>query len=89
MKRVVINIFGRVQKVGFRFSTLQKARELKIKGFVTNLRDGSVHIEAEGQEFNVDKFVEWSKVGPPYSDIKKTMVEDMEVLNEKSEFKII
>ncbi len=89
MKRVVINIFGRVQKVGFRFSTLQKARELNIKGYVKNLRDGSVQIEAEGKESNINEFVEWSKIGPPYSDIKKIIVEDMEVLNEDTDFEVI
>lgn len=89
MERVIINIFGRVQKVGFRFSTLQKARELNIKGFVRNLRDGSVEIEAEGEKSNIDKFIEWSKVGPAYSDIKKTIVESVPTLNEEKEFEIL
>lgn len=88
MKRVVINIFGRVQKVGFRFSTLQKARELNISGFVRNLRDGSVEVEAEGEESNLKEFIEWCKRGPSYSDVKKIMVEDMEVINAEGEFNI-
>lgn len=88
MKRVAINIFGRVQKVGFRFSTLQKARELNINGFVRNLRDGSVEVEAEGEENQIEKFIEWCKIGPPYSDVKKIMIEDIEVMDTENSFKI-
>lgn len=88
MKRVVINIFGRVQKVGFRFSTLQKAVELNINGFARNLRDGSVEVEAEGEERNIEAFIEWCKIGPSYSDIKKIMVENVEVINTEDGFYI-
>lgn len=88
MKRVVINIFGRVQKVGFRFMTLQKAKELNINGFVRNLRDGSVEVEAEGEERQIEEFIEWCKIGPPYSDVKRIMVEDIEVMNTENSFKL-
>jgi acylphosphatase len=48
---------GRVQGVGFRFSTLQVAKEFEVAGFVANLPDGRVHLEAEGREEEVEAFV--------------------------------
>ncbi|MGC4072903.1 MAG: acylphosphatase [Nibricoccus sp.] len=48
---------GRVQGVGFRYSTLQVAKEFEITGFVKNLPDGRVHLEAQGAKGEVDAFV--------------------------------
>jgi acylphosphatase len=49
-KHFNIRISGRVQGVFFRASTKAKAEELGISGFVQNEPDGSVYIEAEGEE---------------------------------------
>jgi acylphosphatase len=49
---------GRVQGVGFRFATLQVAKEFDVAGFVSNLPDGRVRLEAEGSAENVNAFVE-------------------------------
>jgi two-component system LytT family response regulator len=43
-----IRITGRVQGVGFRYSARSLASSLGIKGFVRNLPNGEVYIEAEG-----------------------------------------
>lgn len=48
---------GRVQGVGFRFTTLQVAQEYEIAGFVCNLPDGRVQVEAEGRPAEVAAFV--------------------------------
>jgi acylphosphatase len=48
---------GRVQGVGFRFTALQVAREFEVSGFVANLEDGRVHLEAEGEPKEVDSFI--------------------------------
>ena len=49
---------GHVQGVGFRFSTLQVAREFDVAGFVSNLPDGRVQLEAEGSARDVAAFIE-------------------------------
>jgi acylphosphatase len=49
---------GRVQGVGFRYATLQVAREFEVSGFAANLPDGRVQVEAEGEESEVRAFVE-------------------------------
>ncbi len=48
---------GRVQGVGFRYSTRQVAKEYEVTGRVANLADGRVHLVAEGRKREVDAFV--------------------------------
>ena len=48
---------GRVQGVGFRYAALQVAREFDVAGFVRNLPDGRVELEAEGRPEEVAAFV--------------------------------
>jgi len=48
---------GRVQGVGFRFQTLQIAREFEVAGTVGNLGDGRVELEVEGAAEEIDAFV--------------------------------
>ncbi len=58
-------IQGRVQGVGFRYSTLAKARAIGVKGFVRNRDDGTVEVVAEGNERKCKNFLDWLKEGPP------------------------
>ena len=55
--RLVWNIAGRVQGVGFRFTAQMLAQSFEIKGFVRNEWDGAVHMEVEGQRAEVESFV--------------------------------
>ena len=48
---------GHAQGVGFRYSTLQVAKEFEVAGFVKNLPDGRVLVEIEGRPRVVDAFV--------------------------------
>lgn len=47
---------GRVQGVGFRYATLQVAKEYEVTGEVKNLPDGRVYLVAEGKESEVKAF---------------------------------
>jgi acylphosphatase len=49
---------GHVQGVGFRYSVLQVAKEFEVTGFVSNLADGRVQLEAEGKPEDVAAFVD-------------------------------
>jgi acylphosphatase len=48
---------GRVQGVGFRYQALQVAKGFEVSGFVMNLPDGRVQLEAEGAVAEVRDFV--------------------------------
>jgi acylphosphatase len=48
---------GRVQSVGFRYAAFQAATEFEVTGFVANLPDGRVHLEAEGTPEEVEAFI--------------------------------
>jgi acylphosphatase len=48
---------GHVQGVGFRYAVLQVAKEFEVAGYVRNLADGRVQVEAEGEAAEVDAFV--------------------------------
>ncbi|MFO7940141.1 MAG: acylphosphatase [Bacteroidales bacterium] len=59
-----IQVYGRVQGVGFRYGAMQKARQLEIAGYVHNKVNGSVYIEAEGEYEALLSFLAWCKEGP-------------------------
>ncbi|MCB0902261.1 MAG: acylphosphatase, partial [Actinobacteria bacterium] len=46
--RVTATVSGRVQGVGFRWSTGQMAQSLHLVGLAQNLPDGNVRVIAEG-----------------------------------------
>lgn len=48
---------GHVQGVGFRYTTMQVAREFEVSGYVKNLLDGRVLVEIEGQTREVKDFI--------------------------------
>ena len=48
---------GHVQGVGFRYQVLQVAQGFEVAGFVANLPDGRVQLEAEGRSAEVRDFI--------------------------------
>jgi len=58
-------VSGKVQGVGFRWSTRNKARQLGLGGWVRNCADGRVEGEVSGNSGDVDLFLDWLAVGPP------------------------
>lgn len=80
-KHFNICITGRVQMVFFRFSAKEKAERLDIRGFARNEPDGSVYIEAEGDENALKKFIYWCRSGPPSAKVEKIKTQDAELKN--------
>lgn len=52
-----IFFYGRVQGVGFRYYSVNKARQLGLTGWVRNLYDGSVEMEVQGPERFIDELI--------------------------------
>jgi len=65
-----IRVTGRVQGVGFRWSVAEEAKNRGINGLVKNLSDGTVYIEAEGYEDQLNDFIEWCRKGPGLSQVE-------------------
>ncbi|HLO57149.1 MAG TPA: acylphosphatase [Bacteroidales bacterium] len=74
-----IHITGRVQGVGFRYATRNAARQFSVTGFVRNLPDGNVYIEAESTPEQMELFISWCWEGPPRADVKYLDLTDGEV----------
>ncbi len=58
---------GRVQGVGFRYSTRQIAMGFEVTGWVRNLPDGRVELQVTGAEDEVEEFlreIRESNLGP-------------------------
>lgn len=49
-------------------------------GFVSNLNDGNVYIEVEGEEIAVAEFIGWCWEGPQFANVKEVDVEEQEVI---------
>ncbi len=86
--RVRIIVSGLVQRVFFRSSTVEKAKEFGVCGWVKNLPDGRVEAVFEGDRQNVEKAVEWAKKGPPRAQVDGFEVNWQEYQGEFNNFKI-
>ncbi|MBP8724802.1 MAG: acylphosphatase [Saprospiraceae bacterium] len=80
---VEITVYGKVQGVYFRQSTLQKALELGVRGCVRNRRDGSVNILAAGPADAVIALIAWCRTGPALARVYKVDIEPLDHINEQ------
>lgn len=81
MKAVKITVTGRVQGVFYRASAKDAAVQLMLKGFAQNQPDGSVYMEAEGEEQDLNRFIDWCRQGPPRAQVLNVVVEETDVKN--------
>lgn len=70
-----LKIIGKVQRVFFRASTQEKARELGLKGWVRNCEDRSVEALIAGDPDAVDALIKWAEQGPPMARVEEVLVE--------------
>jgi len=67
MERILAIVSGRVQGVGFRWATLEKAENLGLSGSVRNEPDGTVRVEIEGER--AEELLAWLHDGPDYASV--------------------
>ena len=68
-RRVVVH--GRVQGVFYRGSTVERAREVGVNGWVRNRPDGTVEAVFEGSAEQVAEMVRYCREGPPWARVER------------------
>lgn len=71
------HVSGRVQGVGFRYATAEKARNLGVHGYVRNLPDRRVEVLACGEERAVKTLRDWLRQGPPLAQVSDVRCESL------------
>jgi len=71
MRKIKIKVYGLVQGVFFRYTTRKVARQLGLTGYVKNMPDGSVYIEAEGSEEALKELLKFTNKGPKQANIER------------------
>lgn len=79
---------GRVQGVGFRYTTETVALELGVTGWVRNLPDGRVEAVAEGTERALKTFLDRIAQGPMKRYIVKADVTWQDATGEFEDFRL-
>jgi len=88
IKHLVIIVHGKVQGVHFRAATKAVANLLGVKGMVKNQADGTVYMEAEGSEIDLDNFIDWCQEGPDDAVVEKVDIHAGELKNYRN-FEIV
>lgn len=78
MQHVNIRVVGKVQGVYYRASTLEKAQQLGVTGFVRNEPDDSVYLEAEGTPEQLEQLLLWCRQGPPRAKVEQVDIRPSE-----------
>jgi acylphosphatase len=76
VRHVGIRVHGRVQGVFFRATAKDVASSLDVCGYLRNEPDGSVYIEAEGDQGQIEKFLAWCRKGPPRAAVSNVEITD-------------
>ncbi|MCX6085256.1 MAG: acylphosphatase [Caldiserica bacterium] len=71
MSKLVADVSGIVQGVGFRFFVQQTAVQLGIDATADNMSDGTVHVVASGDEQRLLRLVELLRQGSRYSSVDR------------------
>ena len=79
-------VSGRVQGVYYRGTTVTRARELAISGYVRNLPDGRVEVLVQGEDAAVAAFIQWLWIGSIASRVTAVEVRDASVTQPREGF---
>lgn len=77
--RTHVLISGKVQGVGYRFSTVEMAQRYGVKGWVRNLPDRRVEAVFEGETSAVESLLNWCRQGPPAAVVDAVEVHSEEL----------
>ena len=64
--------------MGFRYAARDHARSLGLKGWVENLRDGSVRSVVHGDAEACNAYIQWCREGTGYSWVERLEIKEEE-----------
>ncbi len=88
-KRAHVFVSGLVQGVFFRAETRDRARQLGVTGWVRNLWDGRVEAVFEGEDWAVERMVDWCHRGPRSARVDNVEVTYEEYTGEYDSFSVV
>lgn len=78
MPTIHLIIKGKVQGVFYRATAKKVADEIGVKGWIKNVREGSVDIVATGTKQQLKGFIEWCRRGPSGAIVTDVIVMEKE-----------
>jgi len=84
-----IIVSGMVQGVGYRYFVIRTARKLDLTGWVKNLPNGEVEIEAEGAKGNIESLIKELPVGNPSAVVRNVDVNWSKPTGKYSDFDVV
>jgi len=76
MKRFAITVTGQVQGVSYRKGAREQAIRLGLAGFARNEPDGTVYVEVEGPEPQLQEFLAWCQTGSPSAIVESVTYQE-------------
>ncbi|MGN0409892.1 MAG: acylphosphatase [Candidatus Fimousia sp.] len=87
-KRVECHYYGRVQGVGFRYWAQMQGSKFKLTGWVRNEYDGSVTVQAQGTEEQIENFLYGMEHGHRFIRIDELKVSAIPIKEGESDFRV-
>jgi acylphosphatase len=87
-RRIRARVTGQVQGVFYRASTVERADELGLVGWVRNCADGAVEMEAEGTVDRIEQLLAWCRRGPPAARVAGVHADWIEPLGTERAFRV-
>lgn len=82
-KTVLIKVIGKVQGVGFRWSSYEKFVEFGLVGQADNTPDGAIKITVTGEVEKLKMFLRWCQKGPVGARVEKMDYETIQNAEDK------
>lgn len=86
--RIHAVVSGMVQGVGYRYFTVTTALKLGLTGWVRNLMNGDVELEAQGSRGDVAVLISRMKLGPKWSEVSYVVVDEIDPMPAETNFRV-
>ena len=86
MKRYHVIVSGQVQGVGFRYFAMYTAKDCRITGSVRNMSNGMVDMYVQGEERDIDQYLDLIKEGIGFIRVDDMRVKPVPIMEGEQEF---